>query len=95
MRVACVLITHLRAKVELRRHPQLQDRPVLIVAGPPAQARPVVLDRFPAAAATNTLRVAERCAFDLSTDLGYTLPAARQPRQRCHFYRDITRPDAD
>ena len=47
MRVACVLITHLRAKVELRRHPQLQDRPVLIVAGPPAQAKPVVVDPFP------------------------------------------------
>lgn len=51
MRVACVLITHLRAKVELRRHPQLQDRPALIVAGPPSQARSVVLDRFPSAAA--------------------------------------------
>lgn len=51
MRVACVLITHLRAKVELRRHPQLQDRPVLIVVDPPSQAKPVVVDRFPGAAA--------------------------------------------
>ena len=31
------------------------------------------------AAVANTLRVAERCAFDLSTDLGYTLPAPAVP----------------
>ena len=27
MRVACVLLTHLRAKVEMRRHPHLNDTP--------------------------------------------------------------------
>ena len=30
-------------------------------------------------AVSNTLRVAERCAFDLSTDLGYTLPEPAVP----------------
>lgn len=38
MKIACILITHLRAKVELRRLPHLGDRAVLIVdrsrAGP-------------------------------------------------------------
>ena len=31
MRVACVLVTHLRAKVEMYRHPHLRDVPVVIV----------------------------------------------------------------
>ena len=48
MRVACVLITHLRAKVELRRQPHLAGGPVLIVDR--SQTRPLVVDRSPAAA---------------------------------------------
>ena len=45
MKIACVLITHLRAKVEIRRHPHLRDRPAVIVdrSGP----RPVVVDHLP------------------------------------------------
>ena len=31
MRVACVLVTHLRAKVEMYRHSHLKDMPVVIV----------------------------------------------------------------
>ncbi len=49
MRVACVLVTHLRAKVEMCRHPHLQDSPVLIVDRDPSRARPLVVDRFQAA----------------------------------------------
>ena len=46
MKIACVLVTHLRAKVEIRRHPRLRDRPAVIVdrSGP----RPVVVDHLPA-----------------------------------------------
>ena len=46
MKVACVLVTHLRAKVEIRRHPHLRDRSAVIVdrSGP----RPVVVDHLPA-----------------------------------------------
>ena len=46
MKVACILVTHLRAKVEMRRHPHLRDRPAVIVdrSGP----RPVVVDHLPA-----------------------------------------------
>ena len=47
MRVACVLITHLRAKVELQRLPDLRDRPAVIVNR--CKGRPVVVDAFPAA----------------------------------------------
>ena len=33
MSIACVLITHLPAKAELRRHPELRKKPVIIVTG--------------------------------------------------------------
>ena len=49
MRVACVLVTHLRAKVEMFRHPQLKDMPVVIVDRRTRGTRPVVVDRFPKA----------------------------------------------
>ena len=49
MRVACVLITHLRARAELRRHAHLKDRPVVIVDR--SKARPLVVDRSPGASA--------------------------------------------
>ena len=47
MKIACVLITHLRAKVEMRRQPRLKDRPVLIVER--RRGRSLVIDHFPAA----------------------------------------------
>ena len=47
MRVACVLVTHFRAKAEMLRHPQLKDSPVLIVDRDPSRKRPLVVDGFP------------------------------------------------
>ena len=47
MRVACVLVTHFRAKAEMLRHPHLKDSPVLIVNRDPSGKRAVVLDGFP------------------------------------------------
>ena len=49
MKVACVLLTHLRAKVEIRRHPHLKDNPVVIVDRDPSIGRPLVVDQFPGA----------------------------------------------
>ena len=46
MKVACILITHLRAKAEMQRRPHLKDRPVLIADR--TRSRPVVVDHFPA-----------------------------------------------
>ena len=31
MKIACLLITHLRAKIEMRRYPDLKERPAVIV----------------------------------------------------------------
>ena len=39
MKIACVLITRLRAKVEMRRRPDLRDRPAVIVGLLPGPAR--------------------------------------------------------
>ena len=48
MKIACVLVTHLRAKLEMRRQPHLKDQPAVIVDR--SQGRPLVIDHFPAAA---------------------------------------------
>ena len=47
MRVACVLISHLRARVELRRQPQLRGSPAVIVDR--SAGKPLVADAFPEA----------------------------------------------
>ena len=47
MKVACVLITRLRAKVEMRSQPHLIDWAVLIVDR--SRGQPGVADHFPAA----------------------------------------------
>ncbi len=52
MKVACVLVTHLRAKVELKRHSHLKDRSFLIADR--SKSKPVVIDHFPAIAGVST-----------------------------------------
>ena len=47
MKVACLLITHLRAKVEMQRNPHLQDSPAVIVERPDGRA--LVADSTPSA----------------------------------------------
>ena len=42
MRIACVLITHLRAKAELRRHAHLRDSPIAVVDR--TNGKPLVVD---------------------------------------------------
>ena len=46
MRVPCVLVTHLRAKVELQRQPHLKETTAVIVDR--SKGRPLVVDTFPA-----------------------------------------------
>ena len=45
--IGCLLITHLPAKAELRRRPELEGRPLIICDG--SKGRPRVLDRTPQA----------------------------------------------
>ena len=44
-----MLVTHLRAKVEISRQSDLKEKAVLVVDRDPARARPLVVDRSPAA----------------------------------------------
>lgn len=46
MRIACVFVAHLRAKIEMRRHPHLKERPAVIVDR--SRGRPTVIDHLPA-----------------------------------------------
>ena len=50
MRIGCVLITHLRAKVELLRQPRLKTAPAIVVGR--ERGRSVVLDTLPPAPGT-------------------------------------------
>lgn len=52
MKIACVLITHLRVKVELKRQPRLKDLPVIIVDR--SRTRPLVIDSSPKTSAAMT-----------------------------------------
>ena len=49
MRIACVLITHLRAKAELRRHAHLRDSPIAVVDR--TNGKPLVVDSSAGASA--------------------------------------------
>ena len=49
MRIACVLITHLRAKAELQRHAHLRDSPIAVVDR--ASGKPLAVDSSAGASA--------------------------------------------
>ncbi len=51
-KVACVLVTHFRAKAEMRRHAKPKDSPAVIVDN--TKARPLVVDSFPGASEVTT-----------------------------------------
>ena len=80
MRVACVLITQLRAKAEMRRHPRLKDQPALIAARNKSMA--VVVDHFPAAPATARGMPLEQA---LSRQAGAVVLEADEPHYRRVF----------
>ena len=52
MKVACVLVTHFRAKAELERHPHLRERSFLIADR--SKSKPVVVDHFPSVVGVTT-----------------------------------------
>ena len=62
MRVACLLVTHLRAKVEMYRRSHLKDAPVVIVDRSPSRARPVVVDCFRSASGVKPGMTLEQAA---------------------------------
>ena len=63
--MACVLITHLRAKAEMQRRPRPKDQAALIVGR--GRSGAVVVDHFPAVAAVSAGMPLEQ---DLSRQAG-------------------------
>ena len=85
MKIACVLVTHLRAKVEMRRQPHLKDRPVLIVSR--SQGRALVIDRFPAASGVAAGMAVEEA---LSRQADGIVLEADEAAYRREFHRMLT-----
>ncbi len=85
MRVACVLVTHLRAKIELRRQPHLDGKPAVIVDR--AGGRPVVVDFSPAAAGVTAGMTLEQA---LSHNADTVVIEADEPAYRKVFRRMLT-----
>ena len=85
MRVAYVLITHLRAKVELQRQPHLGDRPVVIADR--LSGRPLVVDHFPAYSGVTPGTPLEEA---LSRNAGAVVLEADEPSYRRAFRRVLT-----
>ena len=82
MKVACVLVTHLRAKVEMRKRPDLKDQPVLIVDR--SQGRALVIDHFPAASGVAAGMVVEEA---LSRQADGIVLEADEAAYRREFHR--------
>ena len=85
MRVACVLITHLRAKVELRNQPRLKGRPAVIVDR--SKGRPLVIDALPAAVGVSAGTPLEQA---LSRHTNTAVLEADEPSYRRVFHRVLT-----
>ena len=85
LRVACVLITHLRAKVELRRQLDLWDRPAVIVER--STGRPLVVDAFPAAPHIHTGMTLEEA---LSRQADMAIVEADEPSYQRVFRQAFT-----
>ncbi len=82
MTIACILITHLRAKLEMQRQPHLRDRPVLIVDR--SQGRPLVVDHFPGASGVAAGMTLEQAR---SRQTGGTVLEAEESAYRREFHR--------
>ena len=80
MRVACILVPHLRAGVELLRRPSLQAAPILVVGRD--RGRAVVLDALPASSAAVAGMPVEEA---LSRQAGAVVVDADEPAYRRAF----------
>ena len=85
MRVACVLITHLRAKVELRLQPHLKDQPAVIVDR--SKGSPLIVDYLPAASRVAVGMTLEQA---LSQHTNTIVLEADEPSYRRAFHEILT-----
>ena len=83
MRIACVLITHLRAKAELRRHAHLRDSPIAVVDR--ASGKPLVVD----SSAGASVRAGMTLEQAMSSHNGLIILDADEPHYR-RVFEDVT-----
>ena len=83
MRVACVLITHLRAKAELRRHAHLRDSPIAVVDR--ASGKPLVVDSSAGASARAGMTLEQAMSYHN----GLIILDADEPHYR-RIFEDVT-----
>ena len=81
MRIACALITHMRAKAELRRHEHLKDSPIAVVDG--ANGKPLVVDSSAGASARAGMTLEQA----ISSHNGLIILDADEPYYRQVFER--------
>ena len=85
MRVACVLVTHLRAKEELRNHPNLKETTAVIVDR--SKGRLLVVDTFPAVVGVSPGMTQEQA---LSRQPGTIVLETDEPSYQKVFHRMLT-----
>ena len=83
MRIACVLITHLRAKAELRRHAHLRDSPIAVVDR--TDGKPLVVD----SSAGASVRAGMTLEQAMSSHNGLIILDADEPYYR-RVFEDVT-----
>ena len=83
MRIACVLITHLRAKAELRRHAHLRDSPIAVVDR--TNGKPLVVDSSAGASARAGMTLEQA----MSSHNGLIILDADEPHYR-RVFEDVT-----
>ncbi len=86
MKVACVLVTHLRVKAEIRRQPRLDNRPVLVVDRSLGGGKAQVVDSFPGTTAEAGMTLEQA----LSHHVGAVVLDADEPHYREVFSRMLT-----
>ena len=86
MKVACVLVTHLRVKAEIRRQPRLDNRPVLVVDRSLGEGKAQVVDSFPGTSAEAGMTLEQA----LSHHVGAVVLDADEPHYREVFSRMLT-----
>ena len=80
MKVACLLITHLRTKIEMRRHPNLKNIAAIIMV--PSEGRSLVVDSTPSASGVSPGMTLEEA---LSIRSGALVLEADEPHYRRVF----------
>ena len=83
MRIACVLITHLRAKAELRRHAHLRDSPIAVVDR--TDGKPLVVDSSAGVSARAGMTLEQA----MSSHNGIIILDADEPHYR-RVFEDVT-----